>query len=133
MDPQGTFFAQSVDRTPYRACAIVALAACCFFILGFLGLWRLGTLARHHHWVLGGHTAGNATPKITFPGDTLQRAQDAAKSAAAHEKASLQSAAEQAAQQAADAVIQEQKDAAKKQLQSLLSTPTPSPTATPPH
>jgi hypothetical protein len=131
MDPQGTFFAQPVDRTPYRACVIVALSTFCFFILGFWGLWRLGTLARNHHWVLGGHTTGISATKITFPGDTLQRAQDAAKSAAVHEKASLQSAAEQAAQQAADAVIQEQKDAAKKQLQSLLSTP--SPTATPSH
>lgn len=94
MAQKKAFYDQPVDRTPYGACAWVALAILAVLVAGVLGVWKVGGMVKHSSF-------GLAKPNIN-----TQAAGDAVRNAADIQSQSLQ-------QQLQDEITQ-QKDAATK-------------------
>jgi len=103
MDRPEKLFDQPVDRTPYGACAWVAVLVAAIFFVVAGALWNAGSWIKQKHWSLPGFSLPSANLNTKDIGGQVQD--------------TLNNAASSAAQSAADAATQAAKDAVQKQAE----------------
>ena len=106
MDRPEDLFEQPVDRTPYGACAFVAVIVLAVFLIGAQLLWTAGSWVKRRDWSL-------SLPGFALPSASLPNAKDVGSQV----QNTINNAASSAAKSAADAATQAAKDEAAKQAQ----------------
>ncbi|CAN5131467.1 hypothetical protein BH11PAT4_BH11PAT4_1400 [soil metagenome] len=109
----------SVDRTPYRSCFLVALVGGTIFILAAYSLVRLGGSAKHFWFTRGD---ARTTIDTSAASDALEAAKQRTQAAIDQAKEQAQTAAQKELEAQKAAAAEAAKEAAKQEAQKQLDS-----------
>ncbi len=111
---------ESIDRTPYSACFLVALVGVCCFVIAAYALVKLGGGAKHLWFT---RSTNSSTIDTSAASDALEAAKQKTQAAVDQAKSEAQSAAQKELEAqkaaAAEAAMEAVKQETQKQLDSF--------------